>query len=35
MYQSIKSYLVDPKQSILFLVEDILMVVKHKTQKEY
>ena len=34
MCQSIKSYLVDLKQSLLFLVEDILKVNKHKTQKE-
>ena len=34
MCQSIKSYLIDLKQSLLFLVEDIIKVNKHKTQKE-
>ena len=34
MCQSIQSYLVDLKQSLLFLEEDILKVYKHKTLKK-
>ena len=32
--QSIESYLIDRKQSLIFCVEDIIKAYKHKTQKD-